>query len=227
MPFSFILVLNIVPGISILIGMKRHGIGPRGQSQIIGVVLLTLIMIVMIGVTYMWGMPLVEKQKDTVRTSNAEKFVRELDDRIKDVAKNGGTQRIEIPSIPGELRMVDQGVNDKIELETPTTGTDIATGIDIYLRGDERDEVSIGNEPGVIKILSTDLGGNSYRFDMTLYYRNLTGSESVYMIDLRGLGRDMVSGEGHSVIVSEGGEMPVERDGSRSVYTTVVNLRFE
>lgn len=207
--------------------MKRHSVGFRGQSQIIGVVLLTLVMITMVGVTYMWGMPLVEKQKDTVRTSNAEKFIKELDDRIADVAKNGGTQKIEIPSIPGEIRMVDQGFNDMIGMETTTTGTDIATGTEIYLRGDSRAEVSIGNNPGVIKILSTDLGENIYRFEMTLFYRNLTGSESVYIIDLRGLGRDTISGEGHSVIISEGGEMPVQRDGSRDVYITTVNLRFE
>ncbi len=207
--------------------MERRSVGFKGQSQIVGVVLLTLVMIVMIGITYMWGMPLVEKQKDTVKISNMEKFVKELDDKIKDVAKNGGTQKIEIPTIPGEMRMVDQGINDRIELVTTTAGTDIATGTDIYLRGDERSEVPIGNDPGVIKVLLSELGRDSYKTEITLYYRNLTGSESVYIMDIRGMGRDTISGEGHSIIVSEGDEIPVEYEGSRAVYRTNVNLRFE
>ena len=59
--------------------MKKFSvIGRRGQSQLIGVVLLTLIMITMIGITYMWGMPLIEKQKDTVKVSNVERMMKEL-----------------------------------------------------------------------------------------------------------------------------------------------------
>lgn len=201
--------------------------GSRGQSQLIGVVLLTLVMITMIGITYMWGMPLIEKQKDTVKVSNAEKFMKELDDKISDVAKNGGSQKIEVPSVPGEIRIFDVGTSDRIEMNTMTAGTDIATGVEIYIRGDSDIETSIGNEPGVIKVLSTELGENSYSVEMTLYYRNLTGSESVYIIDLSGLGRDTISGEGHSVIISEGDEVPVVHETNRDVYRTRVNVRFE
>lgn len=207
--------------------MKRHKIGSGGQSQIVGVVLLTLVMIVMIGITYMWGMPLVEKQKDTVKVSNMEKFIKELDDKIKDVAKNGGTQKIEISSIPGEMKMMDQGISDRIELVTTTTGTDIAVGTEIYIRGDNRGEVPIGNDPGVIKILLSDLGSDSYKTEMTLYYRNLTGSSSVYIMDIRGMGKDTISGEGHSIIISEGDKTSVEYEGDKAIYKTNVNLRFE
>lgn len=207
--------------------MKRHKIGSGGQSQIVGVVLLTLVMIVMIGITYMWGMPLVEKQKDTVKVSNMEKFIKELDDKIKDVAKNGGTQKIEISSVPGEMKMMDQGISDRIELVTTTTGTDIAVGTEIYIRGDNRGEVPIGNDPGVIKILLSDLGSDSYKTEMTLYYRNLTGSSSVYIMDIRGMGKDTISGEGHSIIISEGDKTSVEYEGDKAIYKTNVNLRFE
>ncbi|MCK4634561.1 MAG: hypothetical protein KAT37_01685 [Candidatus Aenigmarchaeota archaeon] len=206
-----------------MLGIKRF----KGQSQIIGVVLLTLVMITMIGITYMWGMPLIEKQKDVVRVSNVERFMKELDNKIQNVAKNGGTQRIDNPNIPGELKIIDYGTNDRIELIVQTTGTDMATEMDIYLKGDDNDEVSIGNEPSVLKVISNELGDNAYSVNMTLYYRNLTGSKNVYIIDLLSLGRDVISGDGHRIVISEGDHVPMMQEGERAVYTTIINVRFE
>jgi len=200
--------------------------GSEGQSQIIGVVLLTLVMITMVGITYMWGMPMIEKQKDTIRISNMERLMKELDDKIQEVAKNGGAQKLETPDIAGEVIMVDQGIKDRIELRTITTGVDVAMDTDIYLRGNEENEVPIGNEPGVIKVKAT--GSNeAYDVEMDLYYRNLTGSESVYIIDLVGLGRDKISGENHIITISRGVEMPVIEENGVNVYTTKVNVRLE
>jgi hypothetical protein len=201
-------------------------LGPRGQSQIIGVVLLTLVMITMVGITYMWGMPMIEKQKDTVRVSNVERFMKELDDKIQTVAKNGGNQRLESPNVPGELKMFDSGTDDRIELKVATSGLDIATDTNIYLRGSEEGEVPIGNTPGVIKVFASEMN-DAYDINMTLYYRNLTGSESVYLIDLVGLGRDSIGGEGHNIVISEGDEVPVKDENGISVYTTRINVRFE
>ena len=199
----------------------------KGQSQLIGVVLLTLVMITMIGITYMWGMPLIEKQKDTVRVSNMERFMKELDESVQNVAKNGGIQKIESPGIPGEVKILDQGINDMIVAEFQTTGTDIATGTDIYLRGNDLMEVPIGAEPGVLKVLSEGMGGDTYGVTISLYYRNLTGSESVYVIDLVGLGRDSIVGENHVITVSEGDEVPVTTENGKNVYITRINVRFE
>ncbi|UCG95247.1 MAG: hypothetical protein JSV92_04355 [archaeon] len=207
-------------------GFKFGLLGSWGQSQIIGVVLLTLVMITMVGITYMWGMPMIEKQKDTVKISNLERFMKELDDKIQTVAKNGGNQRLESPSVPGELSMFDSGINDRIELKIQTSGLDIAKQTDIYLRGTEEGEVPIGNTPGVIKVYVSEMS-DAYDVNMTLYYRNLTGSGSVYLIDLVGLGRDNIIGEGHNIVISEGNEVPVKKESGISVYTTRINVRFE
>lgn len=206
-----------------MLGIRRF----KGQSQIVGVVLLTLVMITMIGITYMWGMPLIEKQKDVVRVSNVEKLMKELDSKIQNVAKNGGTQRIDSPNIPGNLKMIDYGIDDRFELVVQTTGTDMVTEMDIYLKGDVNDEVPIGNEPSVLKAISNELGDDVYSVNMTLYYRNLTGSKSVYIIDLLSLGRDSISGDGHRIIISEGDQIPMTQEGERTVYTTRINVRFE
>lgn len=208
-----------------MIGTKHF----KGQSQLIGVVLLTLILITMIGITYMWGMPLIEKQKDTVKVSNAERLIKELDKKIQNVVKNGGTQKIDNPNIGGTLKLIDTGINDRIELRVQTTGTDIATGKDIYLRGNDEEEIYLGGEAGVIKVFSEDLGDNTYDVTMTLYYRNVTGSENIYLIDIFGLGRDSISGDGHSIIITEGDtpQGPVEERDGMDVYVTRVNIRFE
>jgi|GEM_PF-2251357 len=201
----------------------------RGQSNLISVVLLTLIMVTLVAITYMWGMPLVEKQKDTVKVSDAEKFMKELDDKIQNVIKNGGTQIIDNPKLPGTLKMIDNGINDAIELKFETTGTNIAIGQEIYLRGSEIGEIPLGEESGVIKVISNNVNDKKYEVNMTLYYRNVTGSKNIYTTDIYGLGRDMISGEKHRIIITEGEETtgPVgERDG-KEIYVTKINLRFE
>ncbi len=193
-----------------------------GQSQIIGVVLLTLVMITMVAVTYMWGMPLIEKQKDNVKISNSEVLMREIDKKIKNVLKNGGTQVIENPNIPGELILKDNGNNDTIEIKFDTTGTTIASGKDIYLIGDSRNNVNIGSESTVLKVFSEKFGDNVYEVRLSLYYRNVSGSENTYIVDLVGLGRESVQGKGHTLSFSEGG---VIQQGN--MYITKINARFE
>ncbi len=201
----------------------------KGQSQLIGVVLLTLIMITMIGITYMWGMPLIEKQKDTVKTSNAERLMKEINEKIQSVMKNGGTQRIENPNVPGTLSFVDNGTDDIFRINLQTTGTDIATGKKIYLIGNELEDVPLGSEFGAISVFSEDLGNNNYDVTMELVYRNVTGSKNVYLLDLIGLGRESVTGEGHRIVISEATspEGPQGERAGKDIYVTKINVRFE
>ena len=201
----------------------------KGQSQLIGVMLLTLILITMVGVTYMWGMPLIEKQKSAVQISNAEKLMKELDKKIQNVVKNGGTEKIENVEIPGTLRLIDDDINDMFVLKLETMGSDIATGKEIYLKGSAQKETYVGDEPGVLKVLSKEMGNRKYEVTMTLQYRNVTGSESIYIIDIFGLGRDIISGDNHNIIISEGeGQKgPVGEENGKSIYITKVNVRFE
>ena len=177
----------------------------------------------------MWGMPLIEKQKSTVQVSNAERIIKELDKKIQDVIKNGGTQKLENINIPGILSLEDTELDDKIILKAETTGSDIAIGKDIYLKGDSEKSTYLGNEPSVVKVFSKDMGNEKYEITMTLYYRNVTGSENVYTIDIIGLGKEKISGDKHNIIITEG-ESPKGPSGiyqGKSVYTTKINVRFE
>ena len=201
----------------------------KGQSQLISVALLTLIMISMIGVTYMWGIPLIEKQKDTVKISNSERFMKELDDKIQNVIKNGGIQKISNPDVGGTFRLEDNGIKDVFVLETQTTGTDIATGKPIYVRGDARDEIYLGGETGVLEVLSEKASENTYDVTMELYYRNMTSSGSKYVIDIVGLGREVISPGENNIIISEGNSPtgPIGTEGNKEIYMTLINVRLE
>ncbi|MCD6477805.1 MAG: hypothetical protein J7K87_02260 [Candidatus Aenigmarchaeota archaeon] len=202
----------------------------KGQSQIITGVLLVMIMISLVAVTYFWGIPLIEKQKDTVTVSNAERFIKTLNEKIEDVAKNGGTQKITGFEIPGDLKLIDS--ENKFILNFKTTGDIIATGKDIYLIGDDRSEAHVGEEPGVILVRS-DKVGNKYDVSMRLYYRNLTGAitngkSNKYIIDIIGLGKTMISGSNHEITISEDASYTSEIETKdERIYITKIDVRLD
>lgn len=200
----------------------------KGQSQIITGVLLIMIMITLVGVTYFWGIPLIEKQKDSVRVSDMERFMKTLNEKIQYVAKNGGTQKITGLDIPGDLKLSD--TDDRFVLSFQTTGNIIASGEDIYLVGDQRTEAHVGEEPGVILVRS-EKAGSKYDITMSLYYRNLRGSETdgktnIYKIDIIGLGKTVMRGKNHEISISEY-ETSEEETTSERTYTTKINVRLD
>lgn len=200
----------------------------KGQSQVVTGVLLVLIMITLVGVTYFWGIPLIQKQKDVVTVSNMERFLKSLNEKIQDVAKNGGTQKISGFDIPGKFELKDK--EDRFVLNFKTTGDIIATDKDIYLVGDKRSEVYVGGEPGVILVHSKDIGGK-YNITAQLYYRNLTGAttggkQNKYVIDVVSLGRNTISGGGHEITIREYKSDVVETPTER-IYVTRIYVRME
>ena len=200
----------------------------KGQSQVVTGVLLVLIMITLVGVTYFWGIPLIQKQKDVVTVSNMERFLKTLNEKIQNVVKNGGTQKISGFDIPGEFELKDD--EDRFVLNFKTTGNIIATGKDIYLIGDKRKEVYIGEEPGIILVRSEDIGGK-YNITAQLYYRNLTGAttkgkQNKYSIDIIDLGSNVISGRGHDIIIREYKTDVIETPNER-IYMTRIYVRME
>ncbi len=198
----------------------------KAQAQLISVVILTSITISLVAITYFWGMPIMEKEKSSVRLSSAEKFMKELNRKLEDVIKNGGTQVLEA-NVPGTLTMVDNGVDDKLELNFSIKGCDIALQKDIFLIGDEKPEAVLGEEPSVLKVYAQ--GSKEFcTVTMTLYYRNVTSSKNIYVVDLVGLGSKSITGKNHKILISMGESRGVvgERNG-RDVYETKVNIRLE
>lgn len=198
----------------------------KGQAQLISVVILTSITISLVAITYFWGMPIMEKEKSSVRLSSAEKFMKELNRKLEDVIKNGGTQVLEA-NVPGTLTMIDNGIDDKLELNFSIKGCEIALQKDIFLIGDEKPEAVLGEEPSVLKVYAQG-SKNFCTVTMSLYYRNVTSSKNIYVVDLVGLGSKSITGKNHKILISMGESSGiVGRRNGRDVYETKVNVRLE
>ncbi|MFB6088832.1 MAG: hypothetical protein ABEK36_03585 [Candidatus Aenigmatarchaeota archaeon] len=160
----------------------------KGQTQIMSAVLLTGIMIGLISVAYIWGGPMIQKQKDVVKLDDMESFMRNLDKEIRNVAKNGGTTNLNV-NLPGSLKIIEDsplgnGTVDRIVLKFETKGSVIQPGTEIVLFGNDNSTVStMGSEPSVLTEKSTKMG-DKYHITLELYFRELVGTEDSYIIDL-------------------------------------------
>src|SRR3990172_6128367 len=102
--------------------------GMKGQHEAIAVILLSGILIGVVGSVYFWGVPLIEKNKDIAILENSEKFIRNLNNKIRFVVNNGGRDQITV-EIPGIVRF--DPVTNSIKLVADTQGTIYATGAEI------------------------------------------------------------------------------------------------
>ncbi len=76
----------------------------KGQTQIISVVLIMGLAVGVIGASYMWGKPLIEKSQAGTTITNAEKTMDLIKTTIDDVAKTGGQKKKQI-QIDGPLKV--------------------------------------------------------------------------------------------------------------------------
>ncbi|MCK5474001.1 MAG: hypothetical protein KAI53_01225 [Candidatus Aenigmarchaeota archaeon] len=76
----------------------------KGQTQIISVVLIMGLAVGVIGASYMWGKPLIEKSQAGTTITNAEKTMNLIKNAIDDVAKTGGQKKKQI-QIEGTLKV--------------------------------------------------------------------------------------------------------------------------
>lgn len=200
----------------------------KGQSQLVTAVLLTGILIVLVSAAYFWGIPLIEKQQDTVRMNNMERFMNDMNEKVQRVASSGGRERIDNVEVPGELRLRDNELNDEVTVTFETRGQIIATDSTIYLTGSNRTVVPITEEAGVITAFSERTGGR-YRIEMTLGYREVVSGGTSNLINLRTGGRNVVGEGTHDVIITHDGTRTIRGGGSegRDLQVVDVVLRFQ
>ncbi|MCK4551006.1 MAG: hypothetical protein KAT91_03555 [Candidatus Aenigmarchaeota archaeon] len=79
-------------------------ISVKGQTQIISVVLIMGLAVGVIGASYMWGKPLIDKSQAGTTITNAEKTMDLIKNTIDDVAKTGGQKKKQI-QIEGSLEV--------------------------------------------------------------------------------------------------------------------------
>ncbi|MBI2675979.1 MAG: hypothetical protein HYX24_05955 [Candidatus Aenigmarchaeota archaeon] len=154
----------------------------KAQSGIISTVLITGILITLVGVTYFWGVPLIEKQSLKTQFDSATSFMKELDTAVAEVANSGGNKELNIPL--GTLRIdPDAGGKNSATLEFFTGQPIVEPGNEVYL-GDvtfEDIEKQIGvfgkSKAGLTSMIATK-AGETFKISFTLRYRELDDQQS-------------------------------------------------
>lgn len=148
----------------------------KAQTEIITLVLVSGIVIGLVGVTYIWGLPLISKRTTLADFLAAEDFVVKLNDKIVDIANSGsGQATLTIPK--GTIKVIPYGSSDpknnSLVLEIPVSQP-LILGNSVVLKTNVLGEnATYGEaEPRVIN-LSSQVYGQEYKLIFTLHFREL------------------------------------------------------
>jgi hypothetical protein len=151
----------------------------KAQTEVISIVLISGIVIGLVGVAYMWGMPLISKRTAVTDFLSAEDFVVKLNDKIVDISNSGsGEATLTIPK--GLIRIKpynplnfrDPDANSLI-LEA-VVNQPLILGNSVVLKTNVLGEnATYGEaEPRVIN-LSSQSYGQDYKLVFTVHFREL------------------------------------------------------
>jgi hypothetical protein len=152
---------------------------PKAQTEVITLVLISGIVIGLVGVAYMWGLPLISKRTAVTDFLAAEDFVVKLNDKIVDVANSGsGEATLTIPKGLIKVRPYNQtnfrdpDANSLI-LEV-VINQPLILGNSVVLKTNVLGEnATYGEaEPRIIN-LSSQSYGSDYKLIFSLHFREL------------------------------------------------------
>jgi hypothetical protein len=171
--------------------------------------MLTGILIGVVSSVYFWGIPLIQKNRDVSVQESSETFMKNLNEKIKDVANIGGKEEIRIP-IDGI--MVFNATDQSLIFEIKTDGSIYAANAIFPLEGKDcvLAEGEWGqDEPESLCVYSRTLG-SKYIIQYILKYRTLSIEEvglekKSYKISLDG--ESQRGGKDHRIIIERGGTL--------------------
>jgi len=147
----------------------------KAQTQAITLVLISGIIIALTGTAFFWGKPLVEKRAMIGRFQSSIDFMKNLNDKIKQMArtcKEAGAceESLDLP-VPGLIYL---NVSDNsIIYEYVINQKIIGEGTEIPVNTGNVDEItSTGEEPGIV-FLSGIYKNNAHYIKLKLHYRTL------------------------------------------------------
>ncbi|MBI5061402.1 MAG: hypothetical protein HZB67_03740, partial [Candidatus Aenigmarchaeota archaeon] len=150
----------------------------KGQEPLT-VVMMVGILIVVISSIYFWGVPLIEKNKDVASLKATESFMEELNNKVRDIANNGGREQVTI-----EKGIVSFS-SGSIKLFMETGGTYYAEDVWIPLgNGDCNLAGTWGVDPPEALCVKSGKIGSSYQTTYELRYRVLGAGSKQYQISL-------------------------------------------
>jgi len=85
----------------------------KGQSQIIAIVLIITLGLASLAFVLPWTYGMIQKKKDMKNLDDAYNFFNNLDETVRNVAKNGGEESLRLEA-PGLLSVYPESVNDPL-----------------------------------------------------------------------------------------------------------------
>lgn len=103
----------------------------KAQSELLSMMLITGILIAIIGSSYMWGVPLIEKGKTSSENEKAESLMKMIKEKIDDVAQTGEQKTFSF-DISGDMELSD---DNSLTYSISTRGLTIASTAWVPLAG--------------------------------------------------------------------------------------------
>jgi hypothetical protein len=191
----------------------------KGQQEILTSILLTGILITVVGSVYLWGIPLIQKNRSAATLESAELFSKNLAEKIKFIANTGGKDQMTI-NIPGVVFFNNE--SGTIEIALQTEGTIYSTEGEIPIIGNYC-VLTTGtwgvDKPEVLCATTKSLGENKYTTDYVLGFRPLQSENKIYKISLVG---DISSGGiDHKIIIENAGSKSTTESGKVLIETFI------
>jgi len=192
----------------------------KGQQDVLSAILISGILIAV--VVYLWGVPLVEKNRDISILQNSEEFMRLLDEKIKFISNHGGRDTIEI-NVPGLVEFSPS--EQKIYLTLETQGTIYAAEIESPL-GKNECTMAQGlwgqDDSSTLCVKSNKIEENKFRTIFSLGYIELKDKNGIESYKIELSGKSAIGGEAHNIIIENKG---VEK--SDSLTKTLISITID
>ena len=196
----------------------------KGQQQALSVILITGILIGVVGSVYLWGLPLIQKNRDISQQQNAENFMKNVAERFRFVANHAGRERLSI-AVPGNV--VFDPATKTLELTVETQGTTYETDTWIQL---SKNGCTIQNgrwgvdEPETLCVKSAKVGDTYITVYRLSFVQLNTETLTSHKIEMSGAASS--GGEGHVIVVQNAGTRTVT-ENNRNVVKTTLDVSVE
>lgn len=205
----------------------------KAQTQIISAILITGIVLGVVSVSYLWGVPLIQKSQTNTQITIAENLMTNIQKAIDDVVQTG-TQKSILVNLDGKLEVSED--QNSIFYTITTKGLGIMAGDWIPLNDQNMfgiqgttENQSVGvvgvNKAGVI-IAKSIVAGDQYQTIFRLAYRELDDMETKegHLVQIKEVGNNIATGGQKNLIIKREDILQSEtpsKSGGKLLITTV------
>jgi type II secretory pathway pseudopilin PulG len=161
----------------------------RGQSKIISVLLIVMIVLAAIALVLPWTFSMIQKKQDMKSLDDVYNFFQTLDETIRNIAKSGGEESLRL-NVPGVLQVFPESfpseLKNSIVFNMSSKVSYVAQGAWIPLNTPNMNETAtLGVDPPSVIFARAERKGDEIHIQYRLWYRTLNDTQgNLYKIVL-------------------------------------------